>query len=178
MPMAKYQAQYRALSAQFGAERSIFYNDAHLAGAYAGTSQQQQHGIVTDPESGGLIMNIKSENGSWESDKNDDDTRVLESSTSQIHAQANINEETGQPPVLGASTTEEVLRPAEANEGSRPALKLKIHLNSISMLNRKNRLLAERFGAEELRRSEERRISLEMYVYETLLNVLYPVVAD
>lgn len=33
------------------------------------------------------------------------------------------------------------LNPTEANNGSRPSLKLKIHLNAMNILNRKNRLL-------------------------------------
>lgn len=33
------------------------------------------------------------------------------------------------------------LNPTGTNDGSRPALKLKIHLNAMNILNRKNRLL-------------------------------------
>lgn len=45
MPMAKYQAQYRTLTAQFGNERTIFYNDAHLTYGTSSQSQPQSRGI-------------------------------------------------------------------------------------------------------------------------------------
>lgn len=45
MPMAKYQAQYRALTAQFGSERTIFYNDAHLTYGSSSQPQPQLRGI-------------------------------------------------------------------------------------------------------------------------------------
>ncbi|VDP15124.1 unnamed protein product [Onchocerca flexuosa] len=138
MPMAKYQAQYRTLTAQFGSERTIFYNDAHMTYGSSSQSQPQSRGI-SQGESG-FTMNVKSESGSSQSGRIGDEVHEID--TNKVQTQSNYNEETGQPPVIGASTTEEVLHPAEANVGSRPALKLKIHLNAMNILNRKNRLLA------------------------------------
>lgn len=45
MLMAKYQAQYRTLTAQFGNERTIFYNDAHLTYGSGSQLQAQSRGI-------------------------------------------------------------------------------------------------------------------------------------
>uniref|UniRef100_A0A915PHZ1 Zinc finger protein n=1 Tax=Setaria digitata TaxID=48799 RepID=A0A915PHZ1_9BILA len=141
MPMAKYQAQYRTLTAQFGSERTIFYNDAHLTFGSSSQPQSQPHGI-SQGESG--FVNVKSESGNSQSGRIGDEVREVDSN--KVRGQPDYNEETGQPPVIGASTTQEVvgfqLNPTEANDGSRPALKLKIHLNSMNILNRKNRLLA------------------------------------
>lgn len=46
MPMAKYQAQYRSLSAQFGCERPVFYSEAHLTYGTNSQPQSQSRGIL------------------------------------------------------------------------------------------------------------------------------------
>lgn len=50
---------------------------------------------------------MKSENGTWQSGKNDDEVR--ETDAAETQTLSDLNEETGQPPVVGASTTEEVV---------------------------------------------------------------------
>ncbi|VDK87426.1 unnamed protein product, partial [Litomosoides sigmodontis] len=137
MPMAKYQAQYRALTAQFGNERTIFYNDAHLTYGSGPQPQPQLHGICQGET--GFAMNVKSESGSVQNRGIADETHEIAARKMQVRP--DFNEETGQPPVIGASTTQEVLNPTGASNDSRPSLKLKIHLNAMNILNRKNRLL-------------------------------------
>ncbi|VDM95885.1 unnamed protein product [Thelazia callipaeda] len=132
MPMVKYHAQYRTLSTQFGNESMIFYNDA--PGAFrSGHSQCVQ-------QRDDFLASVNPENENQQCEKNGD--QVHKTDHLGIQAHSNYNEETGQPPVIGASTTQEVLSTKESNGDSRPALKLKIHLNSMNILNKKHRLLA------------------------------------
>ncbi|KHN80126.1 Zinc finger protein [Toxocara canis] len=136
MPMAKYESQYRSLLAQFGGQVNMYFNDSPTV--YAADAQHPNFPVSkveTQPSTSDLRCDEESMHDIGEEER----IHLAENGSSrQIYG-----EHSGQPPVIGASTTEEVLNPPGSSEPARPSLKLKIQLNSLNLVNRKNRLLGK-----------------------------------
>uniref|UniRef100_A0A915B6E5 EOR-1 n=1 Tax=Parascaris univalens TaxID=6257 RepID=A0A915B6E5_PARUN len=135
IPMAKYESQYRSLLAQFGGQVNMYFNDSA-----AMFSTESQNFLMSKAETQPSASHLRCDEENIQDLGEEEEMHTAENGDGR---QPIYGEDSGQPPVIGASTTEEVLNPPESSESPRPALKLRIQLNSLNVMNRKNRLLGK-----------------------------------
>ncbi|MFH4977660.1 hypothetical protein AB6A40_004369 [Gnathostoma spinigerum] len=142
IPLTRYETQYRTLLAQFNNQVYMLDMNSSFGGATVVSPSGEIAIDINQPStSNSLSMNGTSSQNLMTSQSATEKESTKEPSEASGQS---CSIEDGQPPVLNASTTQEVLEASNpSQENGRPALKLKIQLNSVSLMNRKNRLLGK-----------------------------------